>query len=117
MKKVAVLGLAVLLLTGCAKTVKCTTKDKDAKIKYSVKGTFKKENLQKYTYTITYDTKDDAKKACENAKKSAKNNDNMKAKCSGKKVKVTVSRPKDTKSEVTKDEFIKGYESAGMTCK
>ena len=40
MKKVAVLGLAVLLLTGCAKTVKCTTKDKDAKIKYSVKGTF-----------------------------------------------------------------------------
>lgn len=117
MKKVVVLGVAVLLLTGCAKTVKCTTKDKDSKMKYSVKGTFKKDNLQKYSYTITYETKDDAKTACDSAKKAAKSNDNMKAKCSGKKVTVTMTRPKDTKSEVTKDEFVKSYESEGMTCK
>ena len=118
MKKTLVLGAAVLLLAGCGNTVKCTTKDKDSKVSYTVSGKFNsKDNLQSYTQTVKYDNKDDAKASCKSAKSVYGDDKDAKVKCSGKKVSVTVKRPKDAKSEVTKDEFIKAYESDSMTCK
>ena len=117
MKKTLVLGAAVLLLAGCGNTVKCTSKDKDSDRTYSVTGKFKKDNLQSYTQTVKYSDKKDAKASCKSAKSVYGDEKNAKVKCSGKKVSVTVKKPKDAKSEITKDEFIKAYESDDMTCK
>ena len=118
MKKTLVLGASILLLAGCGNTVKCTTKDKDRDISYTVSGEFnKKDELQSYTQTVKYSDKKDAKQSCKSAKAVYGDDKNAKIKCSGKEVSVTVKRPKNAKQEVTKKEFTKAYKSDGMTCK
>ena len=115
MKKTLVLSAAILLLAGCGNTVKCTMKSDNSKEQTTVTGKFKKGNLQSYTYTVKYDSKSDAKESCKSAKEIY--GDEGKVKCSGKKVSATISKPKSAKTEITKDDFIKQFESSGATCK
>lgn len=103
MKKGVVLSVAALvLLTGCGNKVKCSNKNEDTGAKYTYVGTFKKDNLQKYTISVKYKTKDEAKESCDAAKQVYDKKD---VKCSGKTVKVTQKRPADNDEKVTKKEF------------
>ena len=107
MKKGVVLSIAALvLLTGCGNKVKCTSKNEETGAKYTYTGTFKKDNLEKYTISVKYKTKDEAKESCESAKKVYDKKD---VKCSGKTVKVTQKRPAGNDEKVTKDDFKKEF--------
>lgn len=111
MKKLVLLGCALVLLTGCGSKVKCTGEVYGQKAE--VTGEFKKNDLKEMTMTYKFEDKDVAEKACSSFKKDKDSN----VKCSSKSVTVSQKKPKSDKSKTTKDEFIKEMEKDGLSCK
>lgn len=110
MKKLMLLGCALLVLTGCGQKVKCTAKVQGTEIE--IVGKVKDGKIVETATTAKYDDKDEAKSSCSSAKKVYKNEDDASIKCSSKKVTVT---EKDVKED--KDEFVKNFKAIyGGTC-
>lgn len=124
MKKVVVLGLTSLfLLTGCGSKVVCKGETKQSGQKVSAKytATLKSKKVDKVKVTMKFSDKKSAEDYCglmELAKAFAGDSAKLDFKCKGKTIEFSDYTQMSSEIKgMSKDDFIKSMEEAGLTCK
>lgn len=127
MKKVLVLGVAALFLTGCGNKNQVVCKGKMSedgqKIEMKVTGTLKSDKISKVSAEMTFSKKDTAKQMCsllELANSMAEKDQKIDFKCDGKTLKIedyTKYAEGDDIIGSSKADFIKAMETEKLTCK
>jgi len=115
MKKLLLSVMMCFLLVGCGNTLKCTLEEEgEGTATYKIK--FKGDEVSKVTMQIKFDDKDEAKEACEFYEEFAKEEDDVKIKCSGSKLTMTTTDV-DEYEDMTKEELKEELEEDGYKCK
>lgn len=129
MKKIIILTIIVLLMTGCSNTITCKTKNSDVQEEYNIK--YKNNNISKITIKKTYKFTD--KKEFEQFEtfvkyNASKENENIKSSYKKKNKKYIIKQiykvEKMTDDELNKhslnknkEEFVNNLKDNGLTCK
>ena len=112
-----------LILTGCAKTVKCTkeTTTEGYKFYFEIKSYVKAGKVYKVTYksSVDYKDKDAAKQTydAEKARFESEGEESVSLELDGTKVIYSDTETIEKDKRVTTDEMKKTYEEDGYTCK
>lgn len=121
----ALLGLSMVMLTGCGKNqITCTGAEEQDGQKIEMKVTAKPKDgkVTEATATMTFAEEDTAKQMCslfEMANGLTEEGKKLDIKCDGKDITIKnyLLMQDDAKEEYTEDEFIKLMEDGKLTCK
>lgn len=116
MKKLFLLMVIALFLTGCGNKVKCVKNVKENNQQSTVTAYFKGDNLTKLISVekMTFKSSDEVQEICNSLQNSSKN-DNLEVECKHRTITSTVTS--NEKIKMSKEDFIKSYKSDGYSCK
>lgn len=127
MKKISIILVMFILLTGCEKTVTCkgTLTQEDTKVNVEVKAKLENELINKANVKITFENETKSQSMC--GMLSLMNSyvetddDKIQYECNGKTIKLDnylqLIDEQEKKDSYTKDEFIKLMKNQQLTCK
>ena len=118
MKKILIVFVILLLMTGCTKTLKCTLDKEEGNTDYDtvIEIDYSKDTVKKVDYIMSFDSLEEAKKVCENFNK-IKGDNEEKFDCNAKVLVIKDYHKTLNKNMLNKDVIKSYYESYGYTCK